>query len=480
MNRAKGREVDNPPTKPRKKKQRHRRDKKRRNLDATHPLPAAPRRAKDSLPEVFASGSESDITASNKSGIVPYDEGLLDRARTLWQFGDWESLCELKRAPIRHHPDRAKIALLVAASHLQIDNPDTARQYIRLARDWGCSKSFVAQILAAGVHNSLGCARLADRQDQRALAHFEDAIALVISRADRKLFGEARAVRAATRMGLLPEAARLMDTQLAVLNKQTVKDQARVKILETELELLHHELSLAQQRQQLDHPGVAMSAAQPDTGSSEWLEGLKQKSMSQLGQDLWVLERTAYKRCGFFVEIGATDGVLLSNTWLLEKHFAWRGICVEPNPKFFRQLVLNRQCQAREQFVGPETGRSVEFILADAYGRSSEFADGDSHKDKRMAYAAAGRVCHVRSVSLDDLLEESGAPHEIDYISIDTEGSEYDILRTFPFRKWRVRLFSIEHNYTGQRSKIRQLLEDNDYSCTEQQWDDWYEKIDQH
>lgn len=61
--------------------------------------------------------------------LVPYDENLLERARTQWQFGDWESLAKLNRDTLQHHPDRAKLALL-AAGHLQTDNPDAARQFI--------------------------------------------------------------------------------------------------------------------------------------------------------------------------------------------------------------------------------------------------------------------------------------------------------------------------------------------------------------
>lgn len=46
---------------------------------------------------------------------IPYDEALLDRARTQWQFGDWESLAAITQQPLQHHPERAKLALMAAA-----------------------------------------------------------------------------------------------------------------------------------------------------------------------------------------------------------------------------------------------------------------------------------------------------------------------------------------------------------------------------
>ena len=125
--------------------------------------------------------------------VVPYDEHLLERARTQWQFGDWDSLIKLDRNTLQHHPDRAKLALLTAAGHLQIGNPNEGMQYIRLAKDWGCSKKLLLQILSAGVHNSLGRAAARSGQQQRAFKHFEQAIRLGTPGNDARLLTQARA-----------------------------------------------------------------------------------------------------------------------------------------------------------------------------------------------------------------------------------------------------------------------------------------------
>ena len=118
----------------------------------------------------------------------------------------------------------------------------------------------------------------------------------------------------------------------------------------------------------------------------------------------------------------------------------------------------------------------MNFILADAYGASAEYARDDMHKDIRDAYAAAGQVMTLESISLDDFLEQHNAPRKIDYISIDTEGSEYEILKDFPFDKWDVHLMTIEHNHTKRRQDIRALMKLHNYNCTEMDFDDWYEK----
>lgn len=62
-------------------------------------------------------------------------------------------------------------------------------------------------------------------------------------------------------------------------------------------------------------------------------------------------------------------------------------------------------------------------------------------------------------------------------MSVDTEGSEYDLLSSFPFDEWNIRLLTIEHNFTPRRADIRKLLESHGYRCTEHQWDDWFEKV---
>lgn len=146
---------------------------------------------------------------------VPYDENLLERARTQWQFGDWGSLVKLERETLQHHPDRAMLALLAAAGRLQTDKAADARQFVRLAQDWGAGRKLISQILIAGVHNSLGrAAALADDQ-ARALKHFESAIVVGSPGTDARLIIQARIVHQLDQLGFAihPEGLSRIPTQ---------------------------------------------------------------------------------------------------------------------------------------------------------------------------------------------------------------------------------------------------------------------------
>ncbi len=134
--------------------------------------------------------------------LVAFDENLLEKARTQWQFGDWETLAGVSREQLQHHPDRAKLALLVAAGHCQVGNMQQARQFTRLADDWGASKKLISQVLISGVHNSLALVAGASNQSQRALSHFDQAISVGMPSGDAILLAQARRTFQLEKIGL--------------------------------------------------------------------------------------------------------------------------------------------------------------------------------------------------------------------------------------------------------------------------------------
>ncbi|MEX0740637.1 MAG: hypothetical protein WD071_14960 [Pseudohongiella sp.] len=144
----------------------------------------------------------TDTSDEQEAVRVPYDENLLERARTQWQFGDWESLAALERDQLQYHPDRGKLALLAAAGWAQIGDTSKTRALVRLAQDWGVNNNVISRILIAGVHNSLGRAAILGKQQERALKHFETTITIGTPAADQRLLTQARINQQSVQLGL--------------------------------------------------------------------------------------------------------------------------------------------------------------------------------------------------------------------------------------------------------------------------------------
>ena len=200
-----------------------------------------------------------------------------------------------------------------------------------------------------------------------------------------------------------------------------------------------------------------------------------QRSHSQLFQDLFALYFLNGKQKGFFVEFGATNGVTLSNSYVLETHFGWSGILVEPARNWHKDLGKNRKAKIDHRCVWNKTGETLEF-LETPYGELStiaEFKDKDANRVGRQEGAKYG----VETITLNDLFKIHNAPRDIDYMSVDTEGSELTILDAFDFSRHTIKLMTVEHNYTSDRDKIRKLLDANGFQNVFEpvsKYDDWF------
>lgn len=196
-------------------------------------------------------------------------------------------------------------------------------------------------------------------------------------------------------------------------------------------------------------------------------------SKSQIRQDLFVLAALNFKRKGFFVEFGATDGVNLSNTHILEKVFGWEGILAEPATCWHEKLKTNRNTPTSTKCVWSRSGEKILFNEVAELSTIDTFTESDWH-DRH-----AGQRYEVETISLNDLLDQYNAPREIDYLSIDTEGSEFDILDNLDWNKYSFNVITCEHNFTSQREKIFDLLTSHGYTRVLKelsQFDDWYIK----
>ena len=182
------------------------------------------------------------------------------------------------------------------------------------------------------------------------------------------------------------------------------------------------------------------------------------KTYSQLGQDLNVSKYFDYKKNGYFVDIGAYDGIEYSNTYLLEKKYNWKGICIEVVPSIFNKLKKNRpDVITVNTAVYNTNGDTVE--ISESNMLSGITKDIDKH-----VHAKEGKSVKQTTKTLTKILEENNAPSYIDYMSLDTEGSEYKILQGIDFNKYTFGYLNIEHNnIEPRRTQMRKLLEQNDY-----------------
>jgi FkbM family methyltransferase len=203
------------------------------------------------------------------------------------------------------------------------------------------------------------------------------------------------------------------------------------------------------------------------------------KYYSQYRQDKFVDKFFNRKNGGFFVDIGAHDGVTFSNTFFLEKEREWTGICIEPIPDVFDKLILNRRSININSCITQRSG-IVTFRRVYGYNEmlsgilelmNSEHVEqiendciqtGDFYKD-----------ILIESKNINEILNEFKVKR-IDYLSIDTEGAEYEIIKTIDFDKVNITFLSIENNNAS--THVKKLLIGKGYKCISSVTDDFYLK----
>lgn len=185
---------------------------------------------------------------------------------------------------------------------------------------------------------------------------------------------------------------------------------------------------------------------------------MKSNYFSQYQQDKFLNEVVFFnKKNGFFIDIGAHDGVSFSNSLFFEKFNNWTGICVEPNPSVYRKLISNRSSINLNVCIGNEN-KKVKFTQIEGY---SEMLSGITEKyDERHIQrinndivVKGGKKIEivVDMVSLDTI--DGLKSKKIDFISIDTEGTELDIVSSINFNTLDIKLLVVENNYKDNRIK---------------------------
>ena len=189
---------------------------------------------------------------------------------------------------------------------------------------------------------------------------------------------------------------------------------------------------------------------------------------SQLYQDVFAdfLIENNYDKT--FLEFGATDGIDLSNTHFLENYSKWKGVLGEPDPQWYEQLKKNRpDSKIITKCIWKKTGETLDFLSSEngvlSTINSFKYSDKDSMSENSKLRNKKFKNFKIESVSLNDLIRDELNDIVPSYISVDTEGSEFEILKNFDFKKYQPIFFTVEHNYTSNQKNIDELMITNDY-----------------
>jgi len=184
---------------------------------------------------------------------------------------------------------------------------------------------------------------------------------------------------------------------------------------------------------------------------------------SQHGEDYLLWNFFGFKREGYFIEVGAFDGVYLSNTYSFES-VGWKGICIEPIPEMYALCAKNREnsicinaaAGADEQnhekigFFQDDMGLYASCVTSEESARFIE----QSYENDNISYEGLKKY-DVEVRSLNNILETEQKKHQsIDFVSIDVEGFELDVLNGFNLKKYKPTVLLIEANDKDQKKKI--------------------------
>ena len=194
----------------------------------------------------------------------------------------------------------------------------------------------------------------------------------------------------------------------------------------------------------------------------------KENIQSQLFQDVCASFIIGNKFEKTFLEFGATDGFEMSNTHMLENELSWKGALSEPSPQWHKSLKENRKnSKIITKCIWKNSGEKLDFFMSETgmYSTLNDFIDYDikTMSGNNNLRKKDGKLITVDTISLNDVVKEYFNNICPSYISIDTEGSEYEILKTFNLNDYRPKLFTIEHNYTENETKIDDFLITHNY-----------------
>jgi len=200
---------------------------------------------------------------------------------------------------------------------------------------------------------------------------------------------------------------------------------------------------------------AAQMAASVSPEDGELMMGLLPSARGQLLQDIFAVLASHGKREGTFVEVGVGNGRDISNTYLLEKELDWSGVLVEPNVSSHDSIRKLRRANLETRAAASRSGLKLVFEEVTDVGELSRLSGVKGH----FVDASKIKKYEVETITLNEVLNAADMPNRIDFMSLDTEGSELDILEGLNLDRYVFGALAIEHNFNQEKMvSLRRLL----------------------
>ncbi len=407
-----------------------------------------------------------DMTDRETKLAAEDEELTLSQLKTLWQFGEWQRLVALDIETFRHKPERDRFALLVASAHQQLDNYDKTREYLRLALDWECPVKTVAQVLIAGVYNTL--ARVAFlKQDKAHIKSYFEASVAAIETNDLEQLSYVRMLRETAKFNFSPH--QFIDQQPTkkneIISSVTIREKNHPELREnTNENFLSKELPLS------DLVDIGCFCGMFDkcleylnTNMLGDLDALKQKGIREIRKNRKITSERVLSdliiQDGSLLGLGnglrflrPFDVPILIREILIDESYRFKSmneypliidcganfglsvyyfksifpkskiIAFEPNPDLYSILLDNIKINDWDDvevfpFALSNTNEKTKFFIPE------KMPMGGSLKTRLVKNRNDIKICEVNCVRLNSYIER-----EVDFLKLDIEGSELEVL----------------------------------------------------
>ena len=191
---------------------------------------------------------------------------------------------------------------------------------------------------------------------------------------------------------------------------------------------------------------------------------------SQDNQDSY-LENNIFKglKNGVFIDVGANDGISINNTLYFEETNNWTGINIEPIKEVYDKLIINRSKCININCAVSNYNGTAEFICNSGYtemisGLKNEFDERHMNRlnNELKYFGGSSEIIIVDTKRLETICDTHNINH-INYLSIDVEGAEFEVIKSINFNKVFIDVIGFENNYDNKSEPIIKYLEENDY-----------------